>query len=119
MRLMATRDMQKAIRAFVFTLVAVGLATNIQPHSSQGGEAASQPTPRQFQELVAPIALYPDSLVAQILAASQYPTQIVEAERWVQQSSSLTGVQLQAAIAKQPWNPSVTAVAQFRRYSTT
>ena len=48
----------------------------------------------QLQQLVAPIALYPDELVAQILAASTYPTQIVEAERWLQQHSSLKGAQL-------------------------
>ena len=44
----------------------------------------AQQTPEQLQELVAPIALYPDSLVAQILAASTFPEQIVEADRWVQ-----------------------------------
>src|SRR6267143_4949473 len=51
------------------------------------GEPVVQETPEQLQQLVAPIALYPDALVAQILAASTYPTEIVEADRWVQQHS--------------------------------
>ena len=46
-----------------------------------------QQTPEQLQQLVAPIALYPDSLVAQILAASTFPEQVVQADRWVQASS--------------------------------
>jgi hypothetical protein len=75
--------------------------------------AAAAQTAAQLQQLVAPIALYPDPLVAQILAGSQYPTQIVEADRWVRQNSSLTGSQLQSAIANQGWEPSVMALAQF------
>ena len=47
----------------------------------------AQQTPEQLQRLVAPIALYPDSLVAQILAASTFPEQVVEADRWVQDAS--------------------------------
>src|SRR5579862_56304 len=48
-------------------------------------------TPAQLQQLVAPIALYPDSLVAQVLAASTFPAEIVEADRWVQNNSTLKG----------------------------
>src|SRR4029434_8615746 len=51
-------------------------------------------TAEQLQQLVAPIALYPDELVAQILAASTYPNEIVEAERWLQQNSRLQGAQI-------------------------
>jgi hypothetical protein len=113
-RLVLVRDVPRAAHVFVLALVALSLATNIQAQSSPGGgDSAGQPSAEQLQQLVTPIALYPDSLVAQILAASQYPTQIVEAARWVQQNSSLSGSQLQSAIAKQPWDPSVMAVAQF------
>jgi hypothetical protein len=66
-----------------------------------------------MQQLVAPIALYPDELVAQVLAASTYPTQIVEANRWLQQNSSLKGAQLAGEVDKQSWDPSVKALAQF------
>ena len=50
-----------------------------------------QQTPEQLQQLVAPIALYPDSLVAQILAASTFPEQVVEADRWLQEHQGLQG----------------------------
>jgi hypothetical protein len=72
-----------------------------------------QLTAEQLQQLVAPIALYPDELVAEILAASTYPTQIVEAERWLQQNSSLKGAQLAGEVDKQSWDPSVKALTQF------
>jgi len=70
-------------------------------------------TPEQLQQLVAPIALYPDSLVAQILAASTFPEQVVEAERWLQEHSDLQGAALAQAVDQQPWDPSVKAVAAF------
>jgi hypothetical protein len=77
------------------------------------GEAVLQQTPERLQQLVAPIALYPDALVAQILAASTYPTEIVEADRWMQQHSDLKGEQLAEAVNQQSWDPSVKAFAQF------
>jgi hypothetical protein len=70
-------------------------------------------TPEQLQQLVAPIALYPDALVAQILAASAYPTQIVEAERFLQQNPNLKGKELGDAVDQQDWDPSVKALTQF------
>jgi Protein of unknown function (DUF3300) len=68
-----------------------------------------QVTAKQLQQLVAPIALYPDELVAEILTASTYPTQIVEADRWLQENSSLRGAQLADEVDKQSWDPSVKA----------
>ncbi|MGB9311418.1 MAG: DUF3300 domain-containing protein [Candidatus Acidiferrales bacterium] len=73
----------------------------------------SQQTPEQLQQLVAPIALYPDSLVAQILAASTFPAQIVEADRWVQNHPDLKGDALAQAVNQQNWDPSVKALAAF------
>ena len=73
----------------------------------------AQLTPEQLQELVAPIALYPDALVAQILAASAYPTQIVEADRFLQQNPGFQGEALGAEVDKQDWDPSVKALTQF------
>jgi uncharacterized membrane protein YgcG len=75
---------------------------------------AAQQTSEQVQQLVAPIALYPDPLVAQILAASTYPAQVVEAWRWMQEHSGLKGQQLADAVDPQPWDPSVKALTQFR-----
>jgi hypothetical protein len=66
-----------------------------------------------LQELVSPIALYPDVMVAQILAGSTYPDQIVEAARWLKQNPNLTGDQLAAQVNPQPWDPSVKSLTQF------
>jgi hypothetical protein len=70
-------------------------------------------TPEELQQLVAPIALYPDSLVAQILAASTFPEQVVEADRWVQEHPDLKGDALGHAVDQQPWDPSVKALTAF------
>src|SRR5579862_606896 len=88
------------------------------PPPQSEAPAADQPQPsqlttQQLQELVAPIALYPDALVAQILAASAYPTQIVEAERFLQQNPNLKGKELGDAVDQQDWDPSVKALCQF------
>ena len=69
--------------------------------------------PEQLQQLVAPIALYPEALVAQILAAPTYPRQIVEAERFLQQNPNLTGAALGVEVDKQDWDPSVKGLTQF------
>ena len=77
------------------------------------GQAAPDQTRDELDQLVAPIALYPDALVAQVLAASTYPTEIVEADHWLQQQSSLQGQQLAQEVDKQSWDPSVKALTQF------
>jgi uncharacterized membrane protein YgcG len=89
-----------------------------QPPVQSPAPPADQPqpshlTPEQLQQLVAPIALYPDALVAQILAASAYPTQIVEAERFLQANPDLQGKDLGDAVDKQDWDPSVKSLTQF------
>jgi len=66
-----------------------------------------------LQQLVAPIALYPDSLVAQILAASTFPEQVVEADRWLQANPDMKGEALGKAADQQPWDPSVKALVAF------
>jgi len=82
------------------------------------GQAAQVPryaqqSSEQLQQLVAPIALYPDSLVAQILAASTFPEQVVEADRWLQAHPDLKGDALGQAVDQQPWDPSVKALTAF------
>jgi hypothetical protein len=74
---------------------------------------AAQQTPEQLQQLVAPIALYPDALVAQILAAATYPDQVVEADRWLQKHTDLKDEKLGKEVDKQPWDPSVKALVEF------
>jgi hypothetical protein len=67
----------------------------------------------QLDAMVAPIALYPDALVAQVLAATQYPDQIAFADDWVGQNKGLSGSALSQTVSQQPWDPSVQALTQF------
>jgi uncharacterized membrane protein YgcG len=88
----------------------------MQGQQVQPGQLAPQAahlSASQLQQLVAPIALYPDALVAQILAASAYPTQIVEAQRFMQANPNLKGKELGAQVDQQDWDPSVKALTQF------
>lgn len=81
------------------------------------GQQASVPGPtqtaQQLQQLVAPIALYPDELVGEVLAAATYPAQVVEADRWLQDHKNLQGQQLADEVNKQHWDSSVKALAEF------
>src|SRR6516225_10419333 len=71
------------------------------------------PTADELYQLVAPIALFPDNLVAQVLAASTYPDQVTAAHTWLQQNSNLKGDQLMQAVDKQQWDNSIKGLTQF------
>ena len=107
----------KQITAFLLAwslvVAACPLKGNAYQTSAPAAAANTGQSAEQLEQLAAPIALYPDALVAQILAGSTFPTQIVEAERWVQQNSSLKGEDLAKAVDKQPWDESVKALTQF------
>jgi hypothetical protein len=75
-----------------------------------GGQNAKLP-PDQLDSLVAPIALYPDPLLAQVLAASTYPLEIVLLQRWLEKNKNLKSKQLADAASIEPWDPSVQALA--------
>jgi len=90
------------------------LAYAPQQSSSSSSSSAAQTAkipPEQLDSLVAPIALYPDPLLAQVLAASTYPLEIVLLQRWLEKNKSLKDKELADAVAKQPWDPSVQALA--------
>jgi hypothetical protein len=85
-----------------------------QPADNSSNAPVSAPlSADQLDALVAPIALYPDNLVAQILAASTFPDQVAIADYWVSQNKNLTGSALGDAVNNQTWDPSVKALAQF------
>jgi uncharacterized membrane protein YgcG len=112
------RVMQPVIvLACTILLFAIGsgqvLAVQDAPGPPQEQPPYQQAAPEQLQQLVAPIAMYPDSLVAQVLAGSTFPEQIVEADRWVQAHPELKGDALGQAVDQQPWDPSVKALAAF------
>jgi len=69
--------------------------------------------PEEIEQLVAPIALYPDSLVSQILMASTYPLEVVEVARWVTANKTLKGDALTAALEQHTWDPSVKSLVNF------
>jgi hypothetical protein len=78
--------------------------------AKQGGPSFR---PEEIDQMVAPIALYPDALLAQILTASTYPIEIVQAARFVQQNKDLKGEKLIAAAKDKDWEPSVKAMLSF------
>src|SRR6516165_11204241 len=71
------------------------------------------PTAEELYQLVAPIALFPDNLVAQVLAASTYPDQVTAAHTWLQQNSNLKGDHLMQAVDKQQWDNSIKGLTEF------
>jgi hypothetical protein len=97
----------------VFATTPGVLVAQANQSAAQTPVQAAQQTLEQLQQLVAPIALYPDALVAQILAAATYPDQVVEADRWLQQHTDLKGEKLGKEVDKQPWDPSVKALVEF------
>jgi uncharacterized membrane protein YgcG len=122
--------MTRSLRTFIFLLcstIALGLfsagcateleQTDLDPYpaaiSAPAPAPAPQQSPAELQQLVAPIALYPDELVAQILAGATYPSQVVEADRWLQQHQDLKGDARARAVDSQSWDPSVKALTQF------
>ena len=83
------------------------------PPYQAGAPAAPALSPQQLDDLVAPVALYPDPLLGEVMAASTYPLEIVEASRWLQQNRNLHGQQLIDAAKQQNWDPSVQALVAF------
>lgn len=80
--------------------------------SSYGAQGASLST-SELQQLVAPIALYPDAFVAQVLGAATFPDQVAFANDWLHQNKNLTGQALMQAVDHQAWDPRVKALTQF------
>ena len=81
------------------------------PPASSSAPSAVKVSPDQLDSLVAPIALYPDPLLAQTLAASTYPLEIIQLQQWLEKNKTLKDKALADAVAKQPWDPSIQALA--------
>jgi hypothetical protein len=94
-------------------LQGVAAQTNTQPSSAAAAPAVAPLTTDQLDALVAPIALYPDALVAQVLAAASYPDQVAFADDWLSQNQNLQGTALTQQVDQQSWDPSVKALTQF------
>ncbi|WP_213766980.1 DUF3300 domain-containing protein [Caballeronia sp. dw_19] len=104
-------------------LLAIALALTVGTFEARAQNVAQAPlapdtmpfTLAQLDQMLAPIALYPDPLVAQILMAATYPLEVVEADRWLEdpKNKALSGNQLATALEAQPWDPSVKSLVPF------
>ena len=103
-----------ALSVVVVAILGFG-SLRAQPQYGPGFSAASL-TAEQVDQLVAPIALYPDSLIAQILMAATYPAEVVQADRWLRipAHAALTGDALATGLQQQNWDPSVKSLVSFR-----
>ena len=105
----------------VLLLIPAGIPLMAQQPAPQAPPPAQAPapppaqplSPQQLDNLVAPIALYPDSLLSQILVAATYPLEVVEAAQWLSQNRNLQGQQLVDAAKQQNWDPSIQALVVF------
>src|SRR5882724_2693582 len=107
------REVDMKIIALLSVLLVGSLGAFAQdqpPAPPPPGQALS---PDQLNDLVAPIALYPDPLLSQVLAASTYPLEIVEAGQWLQQNRNLRDPTLMEAARQQNWDPSVQVLVAF------
>jgi hypothetical protein len=89
----------------------VFLAQATPPATSQATVEEPKLPPEQLDSLVAPIALYPDPLLGQVLVASTYPLEIVQLQQWLAKNTALKDKALTDAVAKQPWDPSIQSMA--------
>ena len=108
------------LRLRVMALLVLGsgpvLAQGTAPPAQAAASAAPQKPPlkaEQLEALTAPIALYPDPLLAQVLMASTYPLEVVEAARWSKANPKVTGKDLEDAMLKQSWDASVKSLCSF------
>ena len=105
----------QAWRGAVAGFVALVSLYSLSAAQSLGAADTPPLTTAQLDRLVAPIALYPDSLIAQILMAATYPLEVVEADRWLRlpANAALKGDALTAALQQQPWDPSIKSLVAF------
>jgi len=110
----------RSMKTFAMLLLVFGVGTLGAPVMAQNDAAPPDGAPAgrtysgaQLEQMVAPIALYPDSLVSQILIASTYPVEVVEAAQWLQKNKGLTGKRAEDAAKAKGWDPSVQSLVQF------
>ena len=105
---MIRKPFRKALAVFLVILLLAPQGLIAQ------GEGGDKPFKQEeLDQLLAPIALYPDSLIAQILMASTYPLEVIQATRWVKENESLKGDAMTTAIEQQNWDPSVKSLVNF------
>src|SRR6476646_1017250 len=119
-----TKVMKSPNRKLISSVIAIlGLAMSSTAFAQQAQSQEMTTTtndqqtttlaPQDLDSLVAPIALYPDPLLAQTLAASTYPLEVIQLQQWMNNNKNLQGKALADAVAKQPWDPSVQSLVEF------
>ena len=110
----------KLKQKFVFFMVWALVLALAVPAGVFAQDTGARPVFKQeeLDQLLAPIALYPDSLLTQILMASTYPLEVVQAERWAKQNKDMKGDALAKALEAQPWDPSVKSLVNFPQVLT-
>jgi Spy/CpxP family protein refolding chaperone len=113
---MIMKTRQGSVRALAWLLIGFVAV----PPITLSQQAAGAPVFKQeeLDQLAAPIALYPDSLISQILMASTYPLEVVQADRFAKQNASLKGDALTKALEAQNWDPSVKSLVNFPQVLT-
>jgi hypothetical protein len=106
---------QSLVAVLCVLSLALGDAAVYAQQAQQQAAPAEQPPPKipndQLDSLVAPIALYPDPLLSQVLVASTYPLEIVQLQQWLEKNKNLKDQALTDAVQKQDWDPSIQAMA--------
>lgn len=114
-----SRVLGQAMKTSMIRSMAVALAILILLVSDAFSQALSLPgpslTPEALDQMLAPIARYPDALVSKILMAATYPLEVVQADQWLQDpaNAALSGDQLAAGLDRLPWEPSVKSLVPF------
>jgi hypothetical protein len=109
--------MKKIASGFIAWLVVLTIAAPPWAGAQEGGSAKTFKQ-EELDQILAPIALYPDSLLTQVLMASTYPLEIVQADRWAKQNKAMKGDALTTALEAQPWDPSVKSLVNFPQVLT-
>ena len=111
----AKGDTMRTVRLIMGGLVWMIIAMLFIPPGipAQDFEQTDRFRKEELDQMLAPIALYPDSLIAQILMASTYPLEVVQADRWMQQNKTLTGDALNDALKEKSWDPSIKSLCHF------
>ena len=108
--------MMRSLRPFsrsLTLLLAFSAAVAVQAQDTAKAKPATTFKPEELEQLVAPIALYPDAVLAQVLMASTYPLEVVEAARWSKEHPDVKGDALDKEMEKQSWDPSVKSLTSF------
>jgi len=103
----------KSFRNILICLLVLLMAMPSPVFAQEGKATSKRFSQEELDQVLAPIALYPDSLLAQVFIAATYPLEVVMADRWVKQHKDLKGDELNNAVSKQPWDASVKALVPF------